>query len=68
MVASTWICAFGTLIPTWRGAWGQFGLDRDIGSCTIIADKNGTINFLFFILLEIIYEHFYAKFCHKFSF
>ena len=36
MVAATWFSAFGTLIPTWRGKWGKFGLDYSIGSCTII--------------------------------
>lgn len=41
MVAATWIGAFGALIPTWRGAWGTFGLDRAIGSCSILRDDNG---------------------------
>lgn len=40
MVAGTWICAFSALIPTWRGTWGRFGLDRDIGSCSILPDEN----------------------------
>lgn len=39
-MAATWICAFSALIPTWRGAWGKFGLDRDIGSCSILPDEN----------------------------
>lgn len=38
MVAGTWLGAFGSLIPTWRGKWGQFGLDREIGSCSILPD------------------------------
>lgn len=40
MVAATWLCAFGTLIPTWRGAWGEFGMDLSIGSCSILPDRN----------------------------
>lgn len=40
MVAGTWLGAFGTLIPTWRGKWGAFGLDKTIGSCTILRDRD----------------------------
>lgn len=40
MVAGTWLGAFGTLIPTWRGRWGRFGLDKTIGSCTILRDQS----------------------------
>ncbi|XP_031637519.1 uncharacterized protein LOC116349961 [Contarinia nasturtii] len=42
MVAGTWLGAFCTLIPTWQGKWGEFGLDRTIGSCSILPDKNNT--------------------------
>lgn len=41
MVISTWLCAFGTLVPTWFGKWGRFGLDINVGSCSILADENG---------------------------
>lgn len=41
MVTATWLCAFLTLIPTWRGIWGKFGLDHSIGSCSILPDENG---------------------------
>ncbi|CAD7086622.1 unnamed protein product [Hermetia illucens] len=40
MVTATWLCAFLTLIPTWRGIWGKFGLDHSIGSCSILPDEN----------------------------
>lgn len=40
MVAGTWLGAFSSLIPTWQGKWGQFGLDRKIGSCSILPDKD----------------------------
>lgn len=40
MVAGTWLGAFGALIATWRGTWGRFGLDRTIGSCSILPDMN----------------------------
>lgn len=47
MVAGTWLAAFGTLIPTWRGKWGRFGLDASIGSCTIIPE-NGEFLLLYY--------------------
>lgn len=40
MVAGTWLGAFCSLIPTWRGKWGEFGLDRQAGSCSILPDKD----------------------------
>lgn len=40
MVAGTWLCAFGALIQTWRGMWGEFGLDTSIGSCSIVPDSD----------------------------
>lgn len=40
MVAATWIGAFTSLIPTWRGVYGRFGLDKQIGSCSILLDEN----------------------------
>lgn len=40
MVAATWIGAFTSLIPTWRGVYGKFGLDANIGSCSILLDEN----------------------------
>lgn len=53
MVAGTWLGAFCSLIPTWQGKWGQFGMDRNIGSCSILPDKdseyNRSMNFLLFI-------------------
>lgn len=42
MIAGTWLGAFSALIPTWRGKWGRFGLDKDIGSCSILPDDHGT--------------------------
>lgn len=42
MIAGTWLGAFSALIPTWRGKWGRFGLDKDIGSCSILPDEHGT--------------------------
>lgn len=41
MVALTWVSAFGSLIQTWRGKWGTFGLDVHIGSCSILPAANG---------------------------
>lgn len=44
MVAATWIGTFTILIPTWRGVWGKFGLDTEIGSCSILPDENSKFN------------------------
>ena len=41
MVLSTWLGAFGALIPTLLELWGTFGLDPAIGSCTILPDRDG---------------------------
>ncbi|KAG5682434.1 hypothetical protein PVAND_011787 [Polypedilum vanderplanki] len=48
MVSLTWICSFGTLIQTWRGKWGKFGMDTTIGSCSILpVDSRSPKEFLF---------------------
>lgn len=52
MVAGTWLGAFCSLIPTWNGKWGQFGLDKRIGSCSILPDKDSELKYflqLFFL-------------------
>lgn len=41
MVLSTWLGAFGALVPTLLELWGTFGLDPTIGSCTILPDRDG---------------------------
>lgn len=41
MVLSTWLGAFGALVPTLLELWGTFGLDPAIGSCTILPDRDG---------------------------
>lgn len=55
MVACTWVCGFGALVATWLGAWGQFGLDRQIGSCSILPDDKGRSpkTFLFMVAFVI---------------
>ncbi|XP_033221119.1 C-C chemokine receptor type 3-like [Belonocnema kinseyi] len=40
MVLSRWISGFGALIATWFKRWGRFGLDPEIGSCSILPDVN----------------------------
>ncbi|CAB3379957.1 G-protein coupled receptor moody [Cloeon dipterum] len=51
MVATTWVTGFGALIPTLLGEWGRFGLDTQIGSCSILPDENGSSpkEFLFIV-------------------
>lgn len=41
MVLATWTAAFGVLIVTWFERFGRFGLDPEIGSCSILPDVNG---------------------------
>lgn len=55
MVASTWLLGFGALVPTWLGVWGRFGLDRQVGSCTILPDDAGRTpkEFLFIVAFVI---------------
>ena len=36
MVVCTWISAFVFLLPTLLELWGKFGLDLEIGSCSIL--------------------------------
>ncbi|KAG8222572.1 hypothetical protein J437_LFUL011698 [Ladona fulva] len=55
MVACTWIFGFGALIPTLLGEWGRFGLDRHIGSCSILPDEHDRSpkEFLFIVAFVI---------------
>lgn len=39
MIALTWLGCFGSLLPTLLGQWGTFGLDKEIGSCSILPDS-----------------------------
>ncbi|CAO1401003.1 unnamed protein product [Diamesa hyperborea] len=63
MVAGTWLAAFGTLIPTWRGKWGRFGLDASIGSCTIIPE-NGSSPKEFLFLMAFVLPCFFIFICY----
>ncbi len=38
-VLGTWIGGFASLLPTLASAWGQFGMDPEIGSCSILPDQ-----------------------------
>ena len=40
MIALTWLGCFGSLVPTLLGQWGTFGLDKEIGSCSILPDSH----------------------------
>lgn len=55
MVSSTWISGFGALAATWMGAWGSFGLDDKIGSCSILPDNQNRSpkEFLFVIAFVV---------------
>ena len=40
MIALTWLGCFGSLLPTLFGQWGVFGLDEEMGSCSILQDSH----------------------------
>ncbi|XP_072931053.1 G-protein coupled receptor moody-like [Epargyreus clarus] len=39
MIAAIWISTITTLLMPWFEKWGRFGLDANIGSCSIIPDE-----------------------------
>lgn len=41
MVVCTWALPIALLAPTWAERWGSFGLDRHVGSCSILPDGHG---------------------------
>ncbi|XP_057379048.1 G-protein coupled receptor moody-like isoform X1 [Daphnia carinata] len=51
MIALTWLGCFGSLLPTLLGEWGTFGLDKEIGSCSILPDaqRRSPKEFLFVV-------------------
>ncbi|CAG9805899.1 unnamed protein product [Chironomus riparius] len=54
MVSLTWLCAFGTLIQTWRGKWGKFGMDTTISSCSILPVNGKSPKEFLFIMAFIL--------------
>lgn len=64
MVAATWIGAFSILIPTSRGVWGTFGLDTEIGSCSILPDKNGNSPKEFLFIMAFVVPCFCIVVCY----
>ncbi|XP_045773852.1 G-protein coupled receptor moody-like [Maniola jurtina] len=41
MLIAIWAVSFGVVTPAWFGKWGVFGLDTNIGSCSILSDQWG---------------------------
>ncbi len=64
MVAATWICAFGTLVPTWFGKWGRFGLDVEVGSCSILPDKDKYTPKQFLFVVAFVIPCFFIAICY----
>ncbi|XP_065205285.1 G-protein coupled receptor moody isoform X2 [Planococcus citri] len=64
MVASTWLCAFGTLVPTWFGKWGRFGLDVNVGSCSILPDDDGYSPKQFLFIVAFVIPCFFIAICY----
>ncbi|KAK9736840.1 7 transmembrane receptor (rhodopsin family) [Popillia japonica] len=40
-IGSIWLIAYGVQLPTLAGVWGVFGIDENLGTCSINRDKNG---------------------------
>ncbi|XP_044738409.1 G-protein coupled receptor moody-like [Chrysoperla carnea] len=64
MLAFMWLSGFGALIATWLGKWGAFGLDVQIGSCSIIPDENGHSPKQFLFVLAFVIPCFFILVCY----
>lgn len=40
-IGVTWAFSYGLQVPTIFGVWGVFGLDKNLGTCSINPDQNG---------------------------
>lgn len=41
MIIFCWVFSYGMQLPTLVGAWGTFGYDKKLGTCSILADVHG---------------------------
>ncbi|XP_030381481.1 G-protein coupled receptor moody isoform X2 [Scaptodrosophila lebanonensis] len=41
MIAACWIFSYGMQLPTLLGAWGRFGYDSRLQTCSIMSDRHG---------------------------
>ncbi|KAH8419836.1 hypothetical protein KR009_003104, partial [Drosophila setifemur] len=41
MIAACWLFSYGMQLPTLLGAWGRFGYDFRLQTCSIMSDKHG---------------------------
>lgn len=41
MIAACWLVSYGMQLPTLLGAWGCFGYDERLQTCSIMTDKHG---------------------------
>ncbi|KAI9590289.1 hypothetical protein GQX74_008457 [Glossina fuscipes] len=64
MVMGAWLMAFSIMVPTWRGVWGKFGLDINIGSCSILPDRNGRSPKVILFLLAFLVPCICIVFCY----
>ncbi|ALC48607.1 moody [Drosophila busckii] len=41
MIAACWLVSYGMQLPTLLGAWGRFGYDSRLQTCSIMSDSHG---------------------------
>ncbi|XP_001355354.3 G-protein coupled receptor moody [Drosophila pseudoobscura] len=41
MIAACWLFSYGMQLPTLLGAWGRFGYDARLQTCSIMSDRHG---------------------------
>ncbi|EDV91786.1 G-protein coupled receptor moody [Drosophila grimshawi] len=41
MIAACWLVSYGMQLPTLMGAWGRFGYDARLQTCSIMSDSHG---------------------------
>ncbi|KAL7745616.1 hypothetical protein ACLKA6_009838 [Drosophila palustris] len=41
MIAACWLVSYGMQLPTLLGAWGRFGYDARLQTCSIMSDEHG---------------------------
>ncbi|KAH8317345.1 hypothetical protein KR074_004544, partial [Drosophila pseudoananassae] len=41
MIAACWLFSYGMQLPTLLGAWGRFGYDPRLQTCSIMSDRHG---------------------------
>ncbi|PSN35490.1 G-protein coupled receptor moody [Blattella germanica] len=54
MIAFCWVLSFGIQLPTLFGIWGKFGIDKNLGTCTIVDSEGRSSKKALFIIAFVI--------------